>query len=246
MGNFWFRCHNDIINDPKIRILAFEDRWHYIAICCMKSEGDLDKNYKPELRDRFIATQLGISIIDLDSVKKRLLEVLLIDENWQPLGWDKRQFISDKKDPTAADRQKRYRENKKLKDSNGSVTASLRPEIDLEKEKETYKTLPDELNKSAWKEYLEYRKSVRAVKLKPKSEEKLITWLIEQGSHETQQKIVDQSDRNGWKGLFELKGSNNNGQNQQDNRSRAQRVSDKLDEIARKDIERNGFTSELD
>ena len=41
-------------------------------------------------------------------------------------------------------------------------------------------------------------------------------------------------------------GSNNNGQNQQDNRSRAKRVSDKLDEIARKDIERNGFTSELD
>ena len=36
-----------------------------------------------------------------------------------------------------------------------------------------------------------------------------------------------------------------NGQNQQDNRSRAQRVSDKLDEIAKRDIEQNGFTSEL-
>lgn len=33
--------------------------------------------------------------------------------------------------------------------------------------------------------------------------------------------------------------------NQRDNRSRAKRVSDKLDEIARRDIEENGFTNEL-
>ena len=37
-----------------------------------------------------------------------------------------------------------------------------------------------------------------------------------------------------------------NGPHQQDKRSRAQKVSDKLDEIARQDIAANGFTSELD
>jgi biotin operon repressor len=38
----------------------------------------------------------------------------------------------------------------------------------------------------------------------------------------------------------------NNGYEQKDTRSRAQKVSDKLDEIAKKDIESNGFASTLD
>lgn len=37
-----------------------------------------------------------------------------------------------------------------------------------------------------------------------------------------------------------------NGKNKQDNRSRAKRVSDKLDEIAQKDIEENGYTEFMD
>lgn len=42
-------------------------------------------------------------------------------------------------------------------------------------------------------------------------------------------------------------GASGQGQNNGfDNRSRAQKVSDKLDEIAKRDIEQNGFTSELD
>ena len=42
-------------------------------------------------------------------------------------------------------------------------------------------------------------------------------------------------------------GSNGQGQNTGfDKRSRAQKVSDKLDEIAKRDIDENGFTSDLD
>jgi len=54
-----------------------------------------------------------------------------------------------------------------------------------------------------------------------------------------------------WKAAVRTWEKNNesNGQRQNngfDNRSRAQKVSDKLDEIAKRDIEQNGFTSELD
>lgn len=66
--------------------------------------------------------------------------------------------------------------------------------------------LPKTLNIESWNEYLEHRTATRAGKLKPKSVEKLVLWLIAQGGHEVQAQIIDQSIRNGWKGLFELKG----------------------------------------
>ncbi len=52
----------------------------------------------------------------------------------------------------------------------------------------------------------------------------------------------------GWHKRNEDKNNGSNGQRQNngfDQRSRAQKVSDKLDEIARKDIERNGHTSDM-
>lgn len=69
---------------------------------------------------------------------------------------------------------------------------------------------PPELNAKAWIEYLEYRKEYKMRKLKPISEEKLIKWLIEQGDHKIQSGIIDQTMRNGWTGLFELKESKSN------------------------------------
>ena len=65
----------------------------------------------------------------------------------------------------------------------------------------------DEFNQEAFDEYLEYRKEERMRKLKPRSIDRLKTWLMEQGDAEHQRKIIDQTIRNGWIGLFELKGN---------------------------------------
>ena len=98
------------------------------------------------------------------------------------------------------------------------------------------------LNQNALRAYQQHRKTIRAKKLKPKSEKAMIAWLIEQGDHNIQQAVVDQTIRNGWTGLFALKGENN----EIDQRSRTKRVADKLDEIARRDIAENGFVENLD
>jgi phage replication O-like protein O len=102
--------------------------------------------------------------------------------------------------------------------------------------------LPNGLNLIAWGEYLEHRRAIKARKLKTVSVEKLAAWLVNQGDAKTQQQIVDQTVRNGWTGLFELKGGNGNAKNQANNggdsRSRAQRVSDTLDDIARESDKR--------
>jgi len=103
----WLRLYTEIIDDEKIRLLAFEDRWHYVAILCCKRKGILDDNMvDPRMLDRKLAVKLGVQERELGEIKRRLMEVGLIERNWQPKGWDKRQFKSDH---DAAERQRRSR-----------------------------------------------------------------------------------------------------------------------------------------
>jgi hypothetical protein len=101
----WFRMWVDAVDNPKLRLLAFEDRWHFVALCCLKRSGLLDKHDDPN-RDRMIAVKLGVQARELDEIARRLLDVRLIDETMTPIGWDDRQFQSD----TSTERVKRFRE----------------------------------------------------------------------------------------------------------------------------------------
>lgn len=104
----WFRAYTEMVDDEKLRLLAFEDRWHYVALLCLKGQGVLDNNDPLMLRK--VAVKLGVDLRTLDDVVRRLDEVGLIDaETLQPLGWDKRQMKSD----SSAERVARFRAKKK-------------------------------------------------------------------------------------------------------------------------------------
>lgn len=113
----WLRLYTDTIDNEKIRLLAFEDRWHYIALLCLKQQGVLDKNN--DLLERKIAVKIGVQLPALSEIKKRLMDVELIDENWFPTGWENKQFQSD----SSTARVRKYRENKGIKE--GNVTETL-------------------------------------------------------------------------------------------------------------------------
>ena len=120
----WFRAYADIVDDDKLRLLAFEDRWHFVAICALKCAGLIDEPIS-ELRERKIAVKLGLALRECDEVKRRLMEVGLIDDEWQPGGWDRRQYDSD----SAAERMRRYRQRQKESGDtqplrNGDVTVT--------------------------------------------------------------------------------------------------------------------------
>ena len=103
----WFRLYGEIIDDEKLLLLAFEDRWHYIAMLACKSRGLLDKDEDPDLTLRKLALKLGLARRELDEVARRLSEVGLVDRaTLQPTGWDERQFRSD----SSTDRVAKYRE----------------------------------------------------------------------------------------------------------------------------------------
>ena len=96
------------------------------------------------------------------------------------------------------------------------------------------------LDAAAWEYLLEYRKGIgkpyKKVSL-PSAQKKLASF----GSQ--QMAVVEQSVENGWTGIFPLKTGGKNGAHKEP--SRAKRFSDKLDDIARRDIEQNGHTDKL-
>lgn len=128
----WFRMWTDAVDDEKLKLLAFEDRWHFVAILCCKRKGILDAPDAATMRDRKVGAKLGLADRERDEVRRRLMDVGLVDENWQPLAWGKRQFISDA-DPTATERKRRQRKKggharvtRDIHDSHAPVTDESR------------------------------------------------------------------------------------------------------------------------
>jgi hypothetical protein len=121
----WFRMYHEVIDDEKIGLLAFEDRWHFVAILCLKQRGVLDAG--GPLMMRKVATKLGVTAAVLDEVIRRLSEVGLIDPaTLQPLAWEARQMRSD----SSTERVRAYRERMKQgakRDGNGDETLQQRP-----------------------------------------------------------------------------------------------------------------------
>jgi hypothetical protein len=121
----WFRLYNRIIDDTKLKLLAFEDRWHFVALCCLKSSGLLDKP-DTDLRTREIAVALGVQLRELDEIGRRLREVGLVDERLSPLAWDDLQFKSDNSTARVQayrERQQNQSGNKAKRSRNVTVTA---------------------------------------------------------------------------------------------------------------------------
>lgn len=110
MKRQWFRAYTEMVDDEKLRLLAFEDRWHFVALLCCKAAGILDDGAEPELLRRKVAVKLGVQLRELEEIARRLAEVELIEQDsLQPINWADRQYESD----SSAERTRRYREKLK-------------------------------------------------------------------------------------------------------------------------------------
>ena len=179
----WFRAYTEMIDDEKLRLLAFEDRWHFIALLCLKGQGVIDEG--GNLLMRKAAVKMGLDVRALEEVARRLAEVGLIDQDTlQPIAWDVRQHQSD----SSTERVRRFRERKEqekqdLEQRNAHETLQKRSSnvIDTdtdtdteEKEKEKKEKpparcsrahpppKPDDVDLRVWADWLELRKAKRA------------------------------------------------------------------------------------
>lgn len=102
----WLRLYTEIIDDEKLGLLAFEDRWHFVALLCLKGKTLLDCEKDSAMLRRKVALKMGLTVQELENVSRRLSQVGLIDfATLQPCAWDARQMQSD----SSAERVKAYR-----------------------------------------------------------------------------------------------------------------------------------------
>lgn len=113
----WFRVHNDILDNPKLLMLAPSDRWYFTAILSLKSQGVLDK-FKRDKLDKVISTQLRLTLAEWEECSRRLQEEDLIDAKYQPVGWDSRQYKSD----NSTERSRKHRARKRAEKVAEEVT----------------------------------------------------------------------------------------------------------------------------
>ena len=73
------------------------------------------------------------------------------------------------------------------------------------KKKEERRDYPTELNLTAWREYIAYRREAKIRKLTINGENKQIEKIIGYGGFETQQQCINQTISNGWQGVFPVK-----------------------------------------
>lgn len=198
----WFRMYAEAVDDDKLRLLAFEDRWHYVAILCLKAGGVLDSD--AATLERRVAIKLGLLPHDLGEVKRRLMEVGLIDKRWQPRGWDNRQYASD----SSAERTRRWREKRH---DDVTVTDQSRDRAETDTETEQNKrgaSAPVVRHQSLpiveWAEWVDHRRR-RRWPIDPTTLNKQLALLAEFDT-ETQRQIIAQSINAGWQGLFRPKG----------------------------------------
>lgn len=95
--------------------------------------------------------------------------------------------------------------------------------------------LPENINLDTWEAFVEHRQKLKAP-MTDRAKTLMISKLEKLNGEAN--KILNQSIESGWKGIFELHEDGKNGQTKFDSRSRAKKVSDKFDELARTAIER--------
>lgn len=132
MSNPWFRMYSEFAHDPKVQMLSEAMQRRYMMLMCMKCSNALVTLHVTE-----IAFHLRITDEELADTKALFIAKGFIDDAWNLLNWEKRQFASD----SSAARVSKHRKSKK-EASNADVTLQKRQCNALDTDTDTYKDIP--------------------------------------------------------------------------------------------------------
>ncbi len=127
MANPWFRLYAEFAHDPKVQMMSEVMQRRYVMIMCMRCSNDLVTLHETE-----IAFHLRVTETELSETKALFVSKGFIDDEWNLLNWEKRQFKSD----SSAERVARHRAKKKTT-SNGNVTLQKRRSNALDTDTDT-------------------------------------------------------------------------------------------------------------
>jgi hypothetical protein len=102
MANLWFRFYSEFEDDPKVQMMPEVMQLRLVKVFCGRCK-------EVKLTDAQLAYKWHITATELAETKALFIENGFIDEHWEPLNWNKRQYLSD----SSTIRTKRYRERKR-------------------------------------------------------------------------------------------------------------------------------------
>ena len=110
----WFRMYSEFASDPKVQSMSEAMQRRLMMLLCLRCSNTL-----VTLQDDEIAFALRISEEDLAQTKVLFIKKSFINDAWEILQWDKRQFVSD----SSATRVARHRAAKKEAEEAAKNTA---------------------------------------------------------------------------------------------------------------------------
>lgn len=183
MANSWFRLYAEIANDPKVLIVTEALRWRYVALLCLQCNAQYENRPDDE-----VALALRITVDEWVETKQTFIKRGLINRDGKISAWEKRQYISDIVDPTAADRQKRYRD-KRRNERNATVTSRLPEQIQIQNRSNKERNADDKFV-TFWSAYPNKSNKANAlkswVKIDPSLHDQIIASVKSNAEHNEQ------------------------------------------------------------
>ena len=102
LANPWFRLYSEFADDPKVQMMSEAMQRRLVMLMWSRCKGET-------LHETQMVFHWRISDADLADTKRVFLQNGFIDEDWELLNWDRRQFVSD----SSTERVRRSRQRKK-------------------------------------------------------------------------------------------------------------------------------------
>ena len=100
--NAWFRFYHEWDSDPKVQIMPENMQRRLAMLFCWRCKGETFHVTEAAFHWR-------VSETDMEETRQLFMRQGFIDDKWNLLNWNKRQFVSD----SSTDRVRRHREAKK-------------------------------------------------------------------------------------------------------------------------------------
>lgn len=133
MSNPWFRMYSEFSHDPKVQSMSEAMQRRYLMLMCMRCSNDL-----VTLQVTEIAFYLRITEDELAETKALFITKRFIDENFNLLNWEKRQFSSDTSNARVAKHRALQKEKQKER-CNDDVTLQKQKSNALDTDTDTDK-----------------------------------------------------------------------------------------------------------
>jgi len=216
----WFRLYHEWNSDPKVQIMPEVMQRRLVMLFCARCKCDGEVTF----RETEAAFHWRVSMAELAETKALFIQQGFIDEHWNLVNWNRRQFLSD----SSTSRTRRYREQKRTSQqrhgdgvaTNAPVTVTA-PDTDTEQTQKKAKVaaqckpsqfvLPEWISNEVWKDFEEMRRKKRAP-LTDRARQNIVTKLVRlEREGQRAEDVLNQSITNAWQDVFPLRDENNGG-----------------------------------